>query len=84
MTTFDGVTVTVELGEAEGELWAKLTAALAEDAPAEEEARAAAEERVSEITARTEGWAYRLADRVVKRLLPKVEEYLEAEPEPAS
>ncbi|MDJ0947006.1 MAG: DUF4340 domain-containing protein [Kiloniellales bacterium] len=84
VTTFDGVTVTVELGEAEGELWAKLTAALAEDAPAEEEARAAAEERVSEITARTEGWAYRLADRVVKRLLPKVEEYLEAEPEPAS
>ncbi len=84
VTTFDGVAVTVELGEAEGELWAKLSAALAEDAPEDEEARAAAETRAAEITAKTDGWAYRLDDRFVKRLLPKVEEYLEAEPKPAS
>lgn len=84
VTTFDGVAVTVELGEAEGELWAKLSAALAEDAPEEEETRAAAKEQAAEIAAQTEGWAYRLDDRVVKRLLPKVEEYLEAEPKPAS
>lgn len=84
VTTFDGLAVTVELGEAEGELWAKVSAALAEDAPEDEAARAAAEERVAEINATTEGWAYRLDDHVVKRLLPKVEEHLEAEPEPAS
>ena len=84
VTTFDGVAVTVELGEADGELWAKLSASLDQDAPAEAEARSAAEAQVSEITAQTEGWAYRLDDRIVKRLLPKVEEYLEAEPEPAS
>ena len=84
VTTFDGVAVTVELGEAEGELWAKVSAGLAEDATEEEEIRAAAEERVAEINATTEGWAYRLADHVVKRLLPKVEEYLEDAPEPAS
>ena len=84
VTTFDGVAVTVELGEAEGELWAKVSATLGEDAPEDEEARAAAEAQVTEITARTEGWAYRLDDHVVKRLLPKVEAYLEAAPEPAS
>ncbi len=84
VTTFDGVAVTVELGESDGELWAKVSAGLAETAPEDTEARTAAEDQAAEITATTEGWAYRLADRVVKRLLPKVEEYLEAEPEPAS
>ncbi len=84
VTTFDGVAVTVELGEADGELWAKLSAAVTADAPDDEEARAASETQAKGITAQTEGWAYRLDDRIVKRLLPKVEEYLEAEPEPAS
>ena len=78
VTTFDGVEVTVELGEAEGELWAKVAAALAANVP--EEGREAAEALVREITDRTSGWAYQLDDHVVTRLLPKTEQFLQPEP----
>ncbi len=78
VTTFDGLEVTVELGEAEGELWARIAAVLAADAP--EEGREAAETLAREITDRTEGWAYQLDDHVVTRLLPKTEQFLQPEP----
>lgn len=84
VTTFDGVAVTVELGEADGDLWAKLSAELSDEAPTEGEAREAAEKLAGEISGRTEGWAYRLDDHVIKRLLPKVEEFLAPEPKEAS
>ena len=79
VTSFDGVAVTLEIGEYEGNLWAKVSSRLADDAPSDEAARAAAEKQVAEINDRTGGWAFRLEDFAAIRLLPKVEEFLEQE-----
>ena len=79
VSSFDGVAVTLEIGEYEGNLWTKVSSRLADDAPSDEAARAAAEKQVAEINDRTRGWAYQLEDFAATRLLPKVEEFLEEE-----
>lgn len=58
-----GLEVALRLAEVEGAGWAQLEATTRLDQPSEE-----AVERAAEISARTEGWGYRLPERSIERL----------------
>jgi len=74
-TTFDGLTVRVELAAKEDASWVRVAAEAADDA------EAAVRDEAATIRARSDGWAFRLPDYKLDKLRTPLADLLEAKAE---
>ncbi|MFQ5955835.1 MAG: DUF4340 domain-containing protein [Kiloniellales bacterium] len=71
--SFDGLILRLTLAPKDGEIWARMEASAAEDAAPE------MAEEAAEITARTEGWAFRFSELKVENLTTLLADLVEPE-----